>query len=212
MFSGQCRRAVSERTPRRAPRPRRPGPPALHGPAFRHGLVAQFLRIAPEHLGQVLAVAIAEHRGHAPVHILLQIGLVAADGQRRGGKVEVVAPEQVLQPEPDRVAPDRLSRPYRCGEVFSSAVKSSYPIGIIGEHLLFPFSFRPHILQRVIKTKTDQLKLLRIPASPCRTIVQHSSKVQPATACLRLRSGAPQRSFRNHRSAPHDDARFAPAA
>ena len=31
-----------------------PAPLALHGPAFRHGLAAQFLRVAPEEFGQGL--------------------------------------------------------------------------------------------------------------------------------------------------------------
>ena len=63
-------------------------------------------------------------------------------------------------------------RPLRGGEVFSSAVRSRYPIDIIWKGSLFPIPFGIRLQQNVIKTETRKFKLSRRPAGTCRTAIQ----------------------------------------
>ena len=48
-------------------------------------------------------------------------------------------------------------RPLGGGEAFSSAMKSFYPVDIIGKGSLFPVSLGIHLPQNVIKTGADSL-------------------------------------------------------
>ena len=65
-------------------------------------------------------------------------------------------------------------RPFRDREQSSSAMKSRYPVDIIGKSSLFPISFGIRLPRYVIKTETRKFKLPRIPASPCRVFVHPS--------------------------------------
>ena len=58
--------------------------------------MTDFGRITAQHFAERLAVPVAEHGGRAALHVLLEIGLVAAEGQGCGRQGEALAPEKIL--------------------------------------------------------------------------------------------------------------------
>ena len=75
----------------------RPGFPALPGLGRRDLRMAQDVGVAVEHLAEPGAVLVGEDAGHAAGEILLEIGLVPAEGEGGVGEGDASLPEHVAE-------------------------------------------------------------------------------------------------------------------